>query len=74
MKKYSQEQLKEAFNKVSNKKNWKNRINSTISSKENLDLIAEAIIHFTGSCPLFINKPNGKIRVTAAGYYLTIGA
>lgn len=73
---YTSEELNKAFNRVANSKNWKNRINRVVEIKddEERDLISEAIIHFTGSCPDFIEQSNGKVRVVANGYYATIGA
>ena len=71
--KYSQEQLLEAFNKVCDKKNWKNPIKAIIESKD-LDIVREAVIHFTGSIIDEIPMKSNKIRIYADGYYLTIGA
>lgn len=79
-KKYSDEDLKDAFNRVCNKKNWKLSVNSTIDFKDldELDLIREAVIHYTGSVPRFnvYELKNGKkrVRVNAVGYYNAIGA
>lgn len=76
--KYSQDQLKMAFENVQNKEHWKNPIDCVIDNPgdENLECLREAIIHFTGSAPTFnrILIDGGKIHVTAAGYYATIGA
>lgn len=73
---FSQEQLTMAFNNVQNKEHWKNPIDCVIDNpgEENLACLREAIIHFTGSVPSIEKLKDGKIHVTAAGYYATIGA
>jgi chromosome condensin MukBEF MukE localization factor len=73
---YTQEQLQAAFNKVANSKNWKNRINRivTVADDSERDLIARAVIHFTGSVADFIELGDNKYRVIADGYYAAIGA
>lgn len=69
---YSQEQLKEAFEKVQDKKDWKNPIKAFIDKTEDMVLIQQAVIHFTGTVADFtkINQgPNkGKVLVRAEGY------
>jgi hypothetical protein len=69
---YSRNQLKVAFEKVQNKDNWKNPINSNIN-KNKKDVIEKAIIFFTGSVPKFESNLNG-LSVKADGYYIAIGA
>jgi hypothetical protein len=74
---YTQEQLKEAFNEIAPKPNWKNPINRTIFTpgKAKKALLEAACIHFTGSVLTF--GPSGtasRVRVKAAGYYKTIGS
>ena len=80
---YSQEELLAAFKRVENKKNWKNPINRivTVDGEEDERLITQAVIHFTGSVPMFEEVPHpwrddGKkrFRVIAEGYYNAIGA
>ena len=71
---YSDKQLHEAFDKVCDKSNWKNPIKG-LCKPEDQDVVTEAIIYFTGSVPEFRKvKSTGMLRVTAAGYYLTIGS
>lgn len=64
------------FDLVADKANWKNPINTLMSwlpDSEDRLLIREAVVFFTGSVPEFSNE-RGRLRVRAAGYYLTIGA
>jgi hypothetical protein len=68
------EQLEEAFQKVRNPKGWKHPINKTlVADKKLIGLIEQAVIRFTGSCPIIIKKPGGKVQVRADGYYANIG-
>jgi hypothetical protein len=72
----TQEQLDAAFKRVQNTKNWKNRINRivTVADDADRDVIAQAVIHFTGSVADFVEVGPNKYRVIAAGYYAAIGA
>ena len=74
---YTQQELSAAFQRVQNRRNWKNRVNAviTIENDEEMRLITHAVIHFTGSVPSFV-EVDGKqrYRVTADGYYEAIGA
>jgi len=69
---YTQEQLSQAFDKVKDAKDWKSEIKAVIEKTEDMVLIQEAIIHFTGTIANFTKLrkgPNkGKILVTAEGY------
>lgn len=76
-------ELSTAFDIVAPKDHWKNPIDATIEVDFNTaDLIREAVVFFTGSVPTFEvietvkdrGDGKGKYRVTAAGYYNTIGA
>ena len=82
-------ELEAAFNRVCDQERWKNPIDATIDaySDDELLVIREAIIFFTGSVPTFervgsIAQPSvigfsvlgARVRVRAAGYYATIGA
>ena len=68
-----QSELSAAFDLVAPKGNWKNPIDTELHGPVNVELIADAVIHFTGSVPVF--RVRGKTTfVKAAGYYLTIGA
>lgn len=71
---YSVEELTAAFNRVANKKDWKNAINRIVDINNDAEraLINKAVIFFTGCCCDFIDLPNGKTRVIAAGYRATI--
>ena len=72
---YPKEEMTEAFNRVCNKENWKNPIDTTIRATEkDLDVIHDAIVFFTGSMADIWKVRKGMYRVQAAGYYLTIGA
>ncbi len=70
---YTQQELIDAFETVQNKKNWKYSIDARISVDQ-MDIVGEAIAHFTGSIPHFDDGHDGTIRVEAEGYYIAIGA
>jgi hypothetical protein len=66
-----------AFTFVQDKKHWKNPIDITLDplDESQIELVTDAVIHYTGSCPHFVlNKSTGKMRITAVGYYVAIGA
>ena len=69
---YTTEQLKEAFDKVKDKTDWKNPIKAVIEKTEDMSLIQEAIMYYTATLADFTKLkkgPNaGKILVTADGY------
>jgi len=73
---YTQEQLLAAFNKVANKTNWKLPIDKkvSLSSVDEVDLVVEAIIHFTGSVPSYDQLDGDVYHFQAQGYYIAIGA
>ena len=77
---YSEEELHSAFDRVKNKEHWKLPIRCTIDYKDedDIDLIRESIIYFTGSVPDIDVRElkNGKkrVKVSAVGYYIAIGA
>ena len=71
---YSQNQLKEAFNLVANKENWKLPIDTQVPACAPADLIARAIAWYTGSIAKFSLATNGWLNVEAEGYYKAIGA
>lgn len=70
---YTREQLQAAFDKVCDKTNWKNPINAECSRDE-VEVTKSAIIFFTGSIPTYQSISDSRLKVTAAGYYLTIGS
>lgn len=71
---YTETQLRAAFDKVKNKRNWKNPINKVISADEDQRAISAAISWFCGSPCEFETLKSGQVRVTAAGYYACIGS
>lgn len=85
---YEQDQLEAAFNAVHYESatelspHWKESIDAWVPV-EDLDLVREAIIHFTGSvleevddcAGLFDDlRADGWVHIRAAGYWNTIGA
>ena len=72
--KWTIQQEEDALNLVLNKKNWKYPINAIIPKDSDMGLFTEAIINQCGCCPDFKILENGKIRVTAIGYYVAVGA
>ncbi len=68
--------LDAAFSIVAPKGNWKGPIDAMVpNTPEMLELIEDAIVHFTGSFPEFQgSESDPMIRVRAAGYYTAIGA
>jgi hypothetical protein len=71
--KFTRGELKEAFNKVANKENWKLPIDAIIHESE-MEIVEEAVIFFTGSIPSLFDAPEDKVRVVSKGYYFEIGA
>lgn len=70
---YTDTQKRKAFKLVADKTNWKNPIDTIVPKNSDTDLISEAVTFFTGSVPDFVTTKKG-IRVTADGYYLSIGS
>ena len=76
----TQGQLSEAFDRVADKANWKNKIDAVVDlNDQEMAMISEAVVFFTGSVAKFAPRngaalPKCRYRVTAAGYYATIGA
>lgn len=71
-------ELSEAFKKVAPTGHWKNPINKLIAvTKDERELVREAVVFFTGSVPEFEHRGNvcdhEVYRVTAAGYFTAIG-
>lgn len=75
-KRYTVDELRATFDLVADKKHWKNPIKTKPLelTDTQIELINEAVIFFTGSVPHFEYHQNGKVSVTARGYFLTIGA
>ena len=65
----NQAELTAAFQLVANRDHWKNAISARVEADADLELIQEAIIHFTGTVPTFERCPSGRVLVKAAGYY-----
>jgi len=73
---YTRAQLSEAFDSVKDPTNWKCPIDSTFPEslpQETVRLLDAAIVFYAGSKPTF-QYLNGKTRVTARGYYQSVGA
>lgn len=69
-------QLSDAFDKLTvGMENWKMPIEATIRESD-FDLMNEACAWFTGSrlSALKLSNSGDLIQVSAAGYYMTIGA
>jgi hypothetical protein len=74
---YTEVQLAASFNIVAPKPNWKMPISTSLpgdSPQVALDQLAFAITFYTGSVASFTKLPNGKILITAPGYYSAVGA
>lgn len=75
-------ELRQAFDRVADLSNWKNRIDATVyADRVELEMIREAVVFFTGSVAHFARlgdalpgSAHRPYRVRAAGYYATIGA
>lgn len=66
--KYNREELATAFQKVQDKAHWKNPIKSTCT-KDELEVVAEAIIYFTATEASFQPIGIDLFKVTAPGYW-----
>jgi hypothetical protein len=66
------DELKEAFDSVCNKENWKMPINAVIAS-DNEAVVRAAIIYYAGCEPTFDFCDN-FLQVEAVGYYIAVGA
>lgn len=81
---FTLDELKDFFDFVAPQDNWKNPIDcvrdillSTEKEKRFLAGIHCAVIWYTGSVPEIRpndERHNGRVRITAAGYYAAIGA
>ena len=73
---YTREQLSEAFDQVKDLTNWKLPIDHTFRgflSESEFRRFDAAIVFYTGSKPVF-ELEDGTTRVTAPGYYQSVGA
>ena len=72
-----QSELDAAFNLVAPRDNWKNSIDTTLPCRDPqcIASVVDAVVHFTGGVPtIHIGRPTDAIRVTAPGYYVSVGA
>lgn len=70
---YSREQLKEAFDLVCNKDNWKYPIKSECRADQR-DIVLQAVIFYTGGAPTFTPIGNtDRFKVEGPGYYAICG-
>lgn len=68
-------QLSAAFDRVRNTKHWKYPVNTIITAElDEIAMIEEAIVFFTGSAPHSTKLENGQWSIRAAGYFAAIGA
>lgn len=70
---YSRNQLKEAFDRVANRDNWKSPIDNIVALAD-VQVTMAAISFYTGSLPAVTLLPDGLCAVQAIGYYLAVGA
>lgn len=71
---YTRGELETAFNVIADSANWKLPIDAVIRS-ELFEVCEEACVFFTGSKLKIVDiLSTNLIRVTALGYYATIGA
>ena len=73
---YTREQLSEAFDQVKDLTNWKSPIDHTFRgflSESEFRRFDAAIVFYTGSKPVF-ELEDDTTRVTAPGYYQSVGA
>ena len=70
---YTQEELRQAFDKIKKPGNWKGPIRATIPA-EDYELAAAAVAYFTGSNLEITKNKNNQYTVYAAGYYAAIGS
>ena len=72
---FSKKNLRQAFNMVKSA-NWKQPINKVVvhPGDDNLRCAVAAITYFTGSMPTVTPMHGGRaVRITAAGYFATMG-
>lgn len=65
---YTQEELEAAFKKVASEKHWKEPIDAVIDADQK-EVTDAAIAHFAYGFAQFIEFPDGRVRVTAPGYW-----
>lgn len=70
---YTQEALRAAFDKVADRRNWKNPIEAEIARDE-FAITAEAVQFYTSSTLVIAEDRGATLLVKAAGYYRTVGS
>jgi len=75
-KQFTRTELKVMFDKVADKDNWKNPINSStiLRTDDEKELLLNAIEFYTGSKATIANILGTTYKVIADGYYSAIGA
>jgi len=77
---FDYDELSAAFDKVKPSEDWKNPIHTKvhvglgIRRADNIELLTQAIIYFTGCVPTISALPDWEelVLVEAAGYYMTM--
>jgi hypothetical protein len=71
---YTHQELREAFELIENKENWKNPISAVIDSMK-FYLCDAAAEYFTGAgLKKVFQVSDSRVMISGPGYYLTIGA
>lgn len=76
---FSGAQLREVFELVCGRENWKAEIDATVGCPVNVtepifvEMIQDAVIFFTGSIPTVIKNDAGEFKVRAVGYHRATG-
>ncbi len=70
---YALDVMEAAFSAVQNKANWKFPISAEILASDR-DIVSESIGWYAGGGAQFEDIGNGRLRVTAPGYYNLIGS
>lgn len=66
--------LTKAFKLVKPKPHWKAEINKIVPKGTDIRLLGDAICYFCGCNADFDTLKDGRIRVTAVGYYVAVGS
>jgi hypothetical protein len=73
--KYTQEELRAAFEKVQHPENWKFGNKNVVIEANEVEIVGEAVVHFTGGVmEYYLRKSDGKAVVKFEGYYTCVGA
>ena len=73
---FTRRELAVAFARVQHAENWKYPIDALVKleNEKAIAAVREAVIFYTGSVPEIVAVLGKGYRVTAAGYYMTIGS